>query len=251
MPLTKLDLKQIIQEEMQKILQEDMPVRGKYAGDTDEYNPFVQTARPPAYPPPFRGVPDDPTTPEDERDSFNELGPPARGSVKDPLETTLWPIPGDPVYTEFGNLPSAMYGEWGTGPWPLEWATKFDRGPHAWGTPMRGAEGKEVPFIPGLSPEDTAAYYEQFEVPHTPYVGKESPVDENKSNLKEIIKEEYDSLLKELYYNPHEEGYDEGDIARTVDVSSYDVDGPAPPGVSPEQWKMVSKAEPAVQGDEI
>jgi len=94
----------------------------------------------------------------------------------DPLEATLWPIGGDPVYPALENLPASMYGPGGTGPegqlpyghygtdpeqeWPRQWADP-------------------VPLIPGLTPEETAAYYgidprTGDPISHTPNVGRRS-----------------------------------------------------------------------------
>jgi hypothetical protein len=94
----------------------------------------------------------------------------------DPLEATLWPIGGDPVYPALENLPASMYGPGGAGPegqlpyghygtdpeqeWPRQWADP-------------------VPLIPGLTPEETAAYYgidprTGDPISHTPDVGRRS-----------------------------------------------------------------------------
>jgi len=116
----------------------------------------------------------------------------------DPLEATLWPIGGDPVYPALENLPASMYGPGGTGPegqlpyghygtdpeqeWPRQWADP-------------------VPLIPGLTPEETAAYYgidprTGDPISHTPNVGREGP-DFIPESLQKIIQEELQKLLYE------------------------------------------------------
>ena len=118
------------------------------------------------------------------------------------LETTLWPLEGDLVYPALGNLPASMYGPGGTGPeaqypyghygtdpaleWPTQWAP--------------------VPLIPGLTPEETAAFYHLYPgtgdpISHTPNVGIEDPGFIPES-LQKIIQEELQKVLQEQELDP-------------------------------------------------